>query len=240
MTKSLLKNPVFKLKGRLYTLTVMQIEDHELDAFSTQLKHTISQAPLLFKSLPLVLDCTGVKDPFALQAIYQCLCAHHLCPIAVQGGGEHIAQFAQQHGLAVLNGSATQDQPISLSTAEPALVRSFDQASYRTTCHTMPVRSGQQLVARNGELLVIGSVSPGAELLAAGHIYIYGALRGRALAGINGDQQARIFCQSLQAELISIAGVYRLSETIQPVKGACQIYLQQEQLIIEPICLTPL
>ena len=78
-----------------------------------------------------------------------------------------------------------------------------------------PVRSGQQIYAPNGDLLVLAPVSHGAELLADGHIHIYGPLRGRALAGVTGDTEARIFCQSLEAELISIAGQYKISEDLE-------------------------
>jgi septum site-determining protein MinC len=78
-----------------------------------------------------------------------------------------------------------------------------------------PVRSGQQIYVPNGDLLVLAPVSHGAELLADGHIHIYGPLRGRALAGVTGDTEARIFCQSLEAELISIAGQYKISEDLE-------------------------
>ena len=77
-----------------------------------------------------------------------------------------------------------------------------------------PVRSGQQIYAPDGDITVIGSVSHGAELLADGNIHVYGALRGRALAGINNNNQARIFCNSLEADLISIAGQFKISENI--------------------------
>jgi septum site-determining protein MinC len=81
----------------------------------------------------------------------------------------------------------------------------------KTTVHKFPVRSGQQLSAE-GDLIIFGLVSAGAEVLAGGSIHIYGPLRGRALAGINGDRQATICCQSLEAELVAIAGEYKLLE----------------------------
>ena len=80
---------------------------------------------------------------------------------------------------------------------------------------TQPIRSGQQVYAPGGDLLILNSVSPGAELLADGHIHVMGALRGRALAGINGDPHAMIFCKSLEAELVSIAGQYQISEDLK-------------------------
>jgi septum site-determining protein MinC len=71
--------------------------------------------------------------------------------------------------------------------------------------------------------------------LADGNIHVYGALRGRALAGITGNKDARIFCQSLEAELVSIAGYYRLSDSIKSITGACQIFLQDDQIQIEAV-----
>lgn len=81
---------------------------------------------------------------------------------------------------------------------------------------TEPVRSGQQIFAERGDLVVVASVSAGAELIARGNIHVYGTLRGRALAGVHGDNAARIFCESLDAELIAIAGLYKLSDAVDP------------------------
>ena len=100
---------------------------------------------------------------------------------------------------------------------------------------TQPVRSGQQIYAKNSDLIVIASVSPGAELLADGNIHIYGRLKGRALAGVTGNQHAHIFCQNLEAELVAIAGHYWLSEDLQDLQqtlnnGSVHISLEQERL----------
>ena len=98
----------------------------------------------------------------------------------------------------------------------------------------MPVRSGTQIYARGGDLIVTAAVSPGAEIMADGNIHVYGALRGRALAGVAGDIGARIFCTRLEAELVSIAGRYLVSEQL-PVEhqgGAVQIALLDDRLTI--------
>jgi septum site-determining protein MinC len=104
-----------------------------------------------------------------------------------------------------------------------------------------PVRSGRQVYAAGGDLIVIGPVSPGAELLADGSIHVYGALRGRALAGVGGDPSARIFCHSLDAELVSIAGLYRVSEDFdrQIRRRPVQIYLKGDYLHIDPLSESP-
>lgn len=102
---------------------------------------------------------------------------------------------------------------------------------------TRPVRSGQSVYAAGGDLSVIAPVSAGAELLADGNIHVYGPLRGRAMAGKSGDAAARIFCQELDAELVSVAGHYRVSENIpEALKGApVQIFLDGEILRIEKL-----
>jgi septum site-determining protein MinC len=103
-----------------------------------------------------------------------------------------------------------------------------------------PLRSGQRIYAK-GDLVVLGLVSNGAEVIAEGNIHIYAPLRGRALAGVHGNHDARIFCTCLEAELISIAGIYRTTEVPLPgdVAGKpVQIRLDEEKLLIEPLRLT--
>ena len=98
---------------------------------------------------------------------------------------------------------------------QKAQKKTQDASESRAKIIYQPVRSGQQIYAKGGDLIIIGSVSAGAECLADGNIHIYGALRGRALAGILGNEQAHIFCSSLEAELVSIAGHYMVSENLK-------------------------
>lgn len=102
---------------------------------------------------------------------------------------------------------------------------------------TQPVRSGQQIYAQGTDLVVVTSISPGAELLADGHIHVYGTLRGRALAGVSGDVRARIFCHSLEAELVSVAGYWRVREDLPDglIGKAVQITLEGERLNVEAL-----
>ena len=103
---------------------------------------------------------------------------------------------------------------------------------------TTSVRTGQQVYAEDGDLIVTGAVSQGAELIADGNIHIYAPMRGRALAGAKGDTSARIFIHSMQAELVSIAGIYRNFEQDLPDhlhKQPVQILLQDNRLVISAI-----
>ena len=120
--------------------------------------------------------------------------------------------------------------------AEPVRLATSSQ----TMVVDKPLRSGQRIYAK-GDLVVLGLVSYGAEVIAEGNIHIYAPLRGRALAGVQGNHDARIFCTCLEPELISIAGIYRTTEAPLPadVLGKpVQIWLEEEKLMIEPLRLT--
>ncbi|KTD13917.1 septum site-determining protein MinC [Legionella hackeliae] len=232
MVDNLLKSQAFKLKGRLYTLTVLQLMSRDRALFEQQLIEIIAKAPRLFDRTPVVLDCSALEDAeIDLQSFCQCMREHHLLPVAVQGANPFLTTLAQCQGLAVLNASSSHDKPLVDEPQEVTVGEPF-----KSKLLTTPVRSGQQVVSKGGDLVITASVSHGAELLADGNIHVYGALRGRALAGISGDKQARIFCHSLDAELVSIAGFYRLSDAIEQHAGPCQIYLQDEHIHIEPLC----
>ncbi|MEX3962680.1 septum site-determining protein MinC [Paraburkholderia sp. EG286B] len=135
---------------------------------------------------------------------------------------------AAEAGAAATVNAAALDAGASGARAEPTLV--IDR----------PLRSGQRIYAK-GDVVVLGLVSNGAEVIAEGNIHIYAPLRGRALAGVHGNHDARIFCTSLEAELISIAGIYRTTEVplADDVRGKpAQIRLEEEKLLIEPLRLT--
>ncbi|MBA2711818.1 MAG: septum site-determining protein MinC [Tatlockia sp.] len=234
MADNLVKSQAFKLKGRLYTFTVLQLLSNDRDEFSKHLEDLIVKAPRFFDKTPIVLDCSSLHEvDFDLAAFYQIMRQHNLLPVAVQGVDSTLEKLAQQQGLAVLHSSSAHDKLlIDEQIEEPAVAPEINKVKLQTT----PVRSGQQLVRKGGDLVIASSVGHGAELLADGNIHVYGALRGRALAGISGDKQARIFCLSLEAELVSIAGFYRLSDAIEPHSGPCQIYLQDEHIHIESLC----
>lgn len=233
MGENATQTQAFKLKGRLYTFTVVHVLNTDPDFFSQQLDETVAKAPKLFEQTPVVFDLSSVQQAvFDLKALLEISRAHNMIPVAIQGGTPLHNAFAQCHGMAVLHASSTQDKPIIERPLENVHQESTKSP---TKLITSPVRSGQQVVAKGADLIIASSVSHGAELLADGCIHVYGALRGRALAGISGDKEARIFCHSLEAELVSIAGFYRLSDAIEPYNKPCQIYLSDEHIHIEPI-----
>ena len=100
-----------------------------------------------------------------------------------------------------------------------------------------PVRSGQSVVFRAGDVTVLGSVASGAEIVAGGSIHVYGTLRGRALAGSTGNPRARIFCRKIEAEMLAIDGIYRITEDLKSTlrNRAIQAWLQHDVMFIAPL-----
>ena len=232
MTDNVLKSQAFKLKGRLYTLTALQLLDVDSALFEQQLTDVIAKAPKLFDGIPVVLDCADIDGTMLdLQTLCQLMRQRGVIPVAVQGGDAYLNTLAQCQGLAVLAASSNADKRRAANGN--VVPPKAPTETIRTKLLTSPVRSGQQVVSQGGDLVVTAAVSHGAELLADGNIHVYGPLRGRALAGIAGDKQARIFCQSLDAELVSIAGLYLLSDAIEPIPHPCQIFLQDDRICIE-------
>jgi septum site-determining protein MinC len=167
----------------------------------------------------------------------------------VDTGAEHTAapQAEAANAPASADKGAAQPElfPATTAAEEPATETLAETPSRNapkepTLVVDRPLRSGQRVYAK-GDLVVLGMVSNGAEVIAEGNIHIYAPLRGRALAGVHGNHDARIFCTSLEAELISIAGIYRTTEVplADDVRGKpAQIRLDEEKLLIEPLRLT--
>jgi septum site-determining protein MinC len=155
----------------------------------------------------------------------------------VRGGSEEQHQQAIDLGIAV---TANTEIKAELPKASKVIAAPKDDDPISdestTVLITKPIRSGQRIYS-HGDLIVLAQVGAGAEILAEGNIHVYGTLRGRALAGVQGNVDARIFCSDLQAELISIAGHYKISDDIQGAVSntPIQIYLQKNALVIKTI-----
>ena len=164
---------------------------------------------------------------------------------AVPGSGPGSEGTAPVQGELPIDAPAASVEVVAAGPAAGAQAAAPGEAaklvtSSQTTVVDKPLRSGQRIYAK-GDLVVLGLVSYGAEVIAEGNIHIYAPLRGRALAGVQGNHDARIFCTCLEPELISIAGIYRTTENPLPadVLGKpVQIWLDEEKLMIEPLRLT--
>ena len=215
----------FELKAGLHPLTVLVLLNTTLHIFHDQLQKKIQQAPKFFENAPIVLDLVKIQtqsESINFCAIREILIEHRLIPVGVKNGSPKQHTDAVSAGFAILQEGVKKTNPAT--AANPANPKGLPQtptsalslSSYAKLVTTQ-VRSGQQVYAKGCDLIVLGPISQGAELLSDGHIHVYGPLRGRALAGINGNKEAHIFCQSLEAELISIAGHYKLSEDIEKI-----------------------
>ena len=215
---------VFQLKGSMLAITVLELARNDLEALDRQLAAKVAQAPNFFSNTPLVLALDklpadeGAIDLPGLMRI----CRHHgLRTLAIRASRIEDIAAAIAIDLPVLPPSGARERPLE---PEPEAVKTRTRPSTApapepevrpTRIITSPVRGGQQIYAQGGDLIVTASVSPGAELLADGNIHVYGAMRGRALAGIKGNTKARIFCQQMTAEMVSIAGQYKVCEDLR-------------------------
>lgn len=245
------RGPSFQLRGLSCTMMALRVEDPRDDAFVDQLRSKIGQAPNFFRNAPIVLDLEALPvtpDKFDLDRLIRKVRALGLVPVGVQNAPAALERKAIDAKLAIMPAGRSADPGTAESrdgSRSASCDGDADAASAATTAvhqgATMivsePVRSGQQIYAPQGDLIVLGPVSAGAELLADGSIHVYNALRGRALAGVSGDTKARIFCRSLEAELVSISGIYEISERLQETvfKAAAQVSLDGTSLRIEPL-----
>ncbi|WP_313087627.1 septum site-determining protein MinC [Pseudomonas sp.] len=210
--------PVFQLKGSMLAITILELTQNDLERLDRQLSVKVAQAPDFFDNTPLVLalDKLPAEPPLDLTALIALCRRHGLRTLALRAGDPAIIKAAGALDIPVLPPSGARERTLELSSKAPAEPPKPAEPTYRPTrVVTTPIRGGQQVYAKDGDLIVLAAVSPGAELLADGNIHVYGPLRGRALAGIKGDTNARIFCQQLAAEMVSIAGRYKVAEDLR-------------------------
>lgn len=245
-------NVAFTFKGGMLPMTVMELSSADPEHIRQQLAGKLSQSPAFFQHTPVVLSVEKLDEPhLALERICAVCRDHKLLPVAVRGGSEPVRQSAWALGLgwfapveegrsrALESVSRTPEMaPVAATTSAVGSLGAPSEApSAATRLFRGTVRSGQQVSASDGDLVVIGAVNAGAEVLAAGSIHVYGALRGRALAGIHGNTQAGIYCRELEAELISVAGNYKRLEDIdsQLLGCATEVHFIKEQLEMKPL-----
>ncbi|MEQ6918633.1 septum site-determining protein MinC [Halomonas aquatica] len=238
----------FTFKGGMLPMTVMELTSADPERIREQLAGKLSQSPAFFQHTPVVLNVEKLDEPhLALERICAVCRAHKLLPVAVRGGPDPVKQSAWALGLGWFPPQeASRPRPLEsvaedAEVAEPLEAQASPGALPGTTTggriYRGTVRSGQQVTAPEGDLVVVGAVNAGAEVLAAGNVHVYGALRGRALAGIHGDDKAGIFCRELHAELLSVAGNYKRLEDIDPrlLGTTVQVQLFDGQLGIKPL-----
>lgn len=214
-----------RFKGTMLPVTVMELFTADLVALEQHLASKLQDPSAFFTRSPLVLNAERLPPELMpdLAALVACCQRHELLPIAVRGGNHAWREQAWSLGLGWID---AQESARAQNKAAPHAGAGL--IVERT------IRSGQQVWSPKGDLVILGSVNEGAEVLAAGSIHVYGTLRGRALAGIHGDQKARIFCMQMDAELLAIAGNYKMAEDFaSPLRGKpVQTYLEAERLLL--------
>lgn len=234
------KAPVFELKGSVLTVMVLHVKEIDPDLLYPQLVKKIGQGRSFFYNAPVIIDLNGVDEEsqstFDCRLLAETLRNLDLVPVAVRGAAACLQEQILLAGMGLLpvikgerttaapeKKQQTQPEPPQEDTPKPleekqtiktSQTETHDAAGVPTKVITLPVRSGQQVLAPEGDLVILSSVNAGAEVLAAGNIHVYGALRGRAMAGINGDTTACIFSMQCNPELVAVAGEYVVNELL--------------------------
>lgn len=244
---SLIKS--YELKGFMFSVLTMCLKQVDVSAIEEQLSNELSKLPD-FSGEPIVVDLQDVSkidEVLDFSRLIEVIYKYNLTPIGICNGNEVQRMAASSLGIPLLEGGAAstkkrsiekakeENKPVAAST-EP---KQEPVAEVLPATHIIsnPVRTGQRVFSK-GDVTILAGVNPGAEVLAMGSIHVYGPLRGRALAGVGGDTNARIFTKSMEAELVSIAGSFRVleSELGPDVQGKpAQIYLEDDRVIIKPL-----
>jgi len=257
---------IFDLKSASLSLLALMLRSADCAAIEAELDRRLGETPDLFNHEPLLIDLSNLPRAAALAegeqgalaldgeatvagidlaAVVTLLRNHRMQPVAVRGANEAEAAQARALGLAEAPEDALR-LPRTESTVREIIrevrvevpVEVAAPGGARTMVIDRPLRSGQQVYAKGGDLVVLAVVNPGAEVIADGSIHVYAPLRGKAIAGAKGDETARIFAAVMEPELVSVAGTYRTTENPLPadVLGrAAQIRLDGEKLVMEPL-----
>jgi septum site-determining protein MinC len=243
----------FDLKSATLPLIAVLLKTADLKALAAALAERFGDTPDFFDQDPVLVNLAQLpEDAGAIdfKALNKLLRQYRMQPVAVHGGSE--AQRAAAVAAGLVEAPDVAQAPAQQVAAEPVAALPVAAspepvaeakpvaapAAVPTLVIDKPLRSGQQVYARGADLVVLAAVNAGAEVLADGNIHVYGPLRGRAIAGVRGNANARIFSTCLEAELISIAGTYRTSEVPLPadVLGKpAQVRMVDDKLLMEPL-----
>ncbi len=239
----------------------LKLQRFDLAAIKAEMTAKVQTAPQLLRRAPVIVDLNAFSDlPDRAQIVelLENLRDAGVLPVGLTYGSPAVEALSVELGLPLFSRFRANYEPASpaaqAAPATAAAVESTDARpasapaptqrsdvvagnGFRLSLHEGHVRSGQQIYARNQDLTILGNVGPGAEVIADGNIHIYGSLRGRALAGAGGEQRARVFCREFRAELVAVAGNYRvLDDAPAELHGkALQIRLDGERLLFDPL-----
>lgn len=243
--------PAAELKFGQVGIANLRLKRFDAQAMSVELAARLKSAPQLFLRTPVVLDLShlpALPDESAVRDLFERIRAAGMLPVGLSYGTSENETLARTLDLPLFakfraaferaGEPAAEATPASATRVETSPIAATpsppSRSEGKTLHHDSPVRSGQQVYARGGDLVLTRLVANGAEVIADGSIHVYGALRGRALAGAQGNTSARIYCQEFHAELVSIAGQYRVFEDLPPdLRGKpVQAWLEGEKLLL--------
>ena len=236
----------YEIKSASLPLVAFLLKNPDSSALQADLSRRLGATPGFFDNDPVVIDLSALDDPnqvLDLPSVCLLLRTHHMVPVAVRGANEHQLLNAQKAGLFEARDVNVQtpatprvETVVQEVIREVEVVREVPSPGESALVIDKPLRSGQHVYAKGRDLIVLAMVNPGAEIMADGHIHVYAPLRGKAIAGARGNEEARIFTSCLEAELVAIAGTYRTSDTPLPadVAGkAAQISLLGDKLVMQ-------
>ena len=234
----------FDLKSAQLHVVAVALKDTDVSLVAADLAQRLADDPDFFDNDPVLIDLGQVKEAeqaIDFPALIAVLKAHHTLPVAVRGGSPEQTRDALAAGLsAVPDAQTARPAPPEIHEVirEVEVVREVPAPAADAMVIDKPLRSGQQVYARGTDLVVLAVVSYGAEVIADGNVHVYAPLRGRAIAGARGNTSARIFSTCMEPQLLSIAGIYRTTETALPpdvVGKPAQVRLEGEKIIVEPL-----
>lgn len=237
----------FELKSASLPLISVVLKTPNLAVLSQELQARFGETPDFFDDDPAVIVLTQIAQdptPLSFSVLLTLLKHYRLRPFGIHGGSLAHKEQAAAVGLMDLpeiSSSAVAvpgDGPAPAPAPAPVTAPATAPAASNTMVIDRPLRSGQQIYARGADLIVLQAVNFGAEIIADGNIHVYAPLRGRAIAGARGNTEARIFSTCMEAQLISIAGIYRTSEVALPAEvlgKPAQVRLVGESLVLDPI-----
>jgi septum site-determining protein MinC len=235
---------ILELRSAALTLIAVVLKTTDLDALAAELEQRAAAMPGLFEHEPVAVDLSRVREqmlPIDFPALLALLRRHRMVPLAVRGGSDEQMAAAFACGLVQAPEGARAPREAPPATPVATLTERIVEVQLPAPPPLVvdkPLRSGQQVYARERDLIVLALVSYGAEVIADGHIHVYAPLRGRAIAGAKGNPEARIFTTAMEAQLLAIAGVYRTTEVPLPtevVGRAAMVRLAGESLLVEPL-----
>ncbi|CAG35395.1 septum site-determining protein MinC [Desulfotalea psychrophila] len=237
----------FQFRARRHTMMVLYLLEPDHPDFIEMLQNKIERARNFFDHAPVIVDLggfVGKEISVTIKEIFILLRRAGLIPLGVQGGDAQLQGEAAGFSIPVVpelgrrcDGQALTEillQPPEIADSVVEDVAPLEAVSPTTLLITSPIRSGQRVYAEGGDLICTATVSAGAEVLADGNVHVYAPLRGRVYAGVKGDIKAGIFCKSLEAEFVSIAGNYKVSDQFDENirKKSVHIFLQKERLLL--------